>query len=127
VVQLFMALIVMILLGLALWWTFGSQRPAGPPAAGRALPSRSPLRQVRTGVRTRPAAAAGASPHEDYGLLRRVAIVSTSQAATALRDRLRRTGMRATTSTVDGGGYCVLVFAHDVPAARTVLRDRRHP
>lgn len=59
-----------------------------------------------------------------YGLLREVAVAPSRAAADALRDRLRKEGVRATTApTEDGTGFRVLVFPTDEATARLVLHE----
>jgi hypothetical protein len=61
----------------------------------------------------------------DYGLLSEVATVPSEQAATFVRDLLRRNGIRATTAPDDDGAtQHVLVFPADAEAAaELLLRD----
>jgi len=56
------------------------------------------------------------------GMLVEVARLPTEAAAQVLRTRLGRAGVRATIGSDLAHGYRLLVFADDVPAARTVLR-----
>jgi hypothetical protein len=58
----------------------------------------------------------------DYGLLSEVATAPSEQAATFVRDVLRRNGIRATTAPDDDGAtQHVLVFPADAKAAADVL------
>jgi hypothetical protein len=68
----------------------------------------------------------GGGEGSGYGLLREVAVAPTRDAADALRSRLRREGVRATTApTEDGTGCRVLVFPTDEATARLVLHQER--
>jgi hypothetical protein len=58
----------------------------------------------------------------DYGLLSEVATVPSEQAATFVRELLRRNGIRATTAPDDDGAtQHVLVFPADARAAAELL------
>lgn len=94
-----LALLVLII---ALRWTFGTGTGYGVPH----LPDPS-------------------DPTGD-GLLTEVSTVPTEEAARVLRARLEKAGIRATLGR-GGGGYRLLVFADDVPAAKLILREHHHP
>lgn len=89
-------LLLMLLLGLLLWWTFGTGR--NQPAPHVPDPD---------------------DPTGD-GLLTEVSRVPTEPAAEVLRGRLKAAGIRATIAR-DGATWRLLVFPADVPGARTVL------
>lgn len=93
---LFGPLVLMVLLGLMLRWTFGTGRNQPGP---RVVDPDDP-----TGD----------------GLLEEVSRVPTEPAAAVLRGRLREAGIRATVAR-DGAAYRLLVFPDDVPNARVVL------
>ena len=93
---LFGPLVLMVLLGLMLRWTFGTGRNQPGP--------RIPDPDDPTGD----------------GLLEEVSRVPTDTAAAVLRGRLREAGIRATVAR-DGAAYRLLVFPDDVPNARVVL------
>ena len=93
---LFGPLVLMVLLGLMLRWTFGTGRNQPGP--------RIPDPDDPTGD----------------GLLEEVSRVPTEPAAAVLRRRLREAGIRATVAR-DGAAYRLLVFPDDVPNARVVL------
>ena len=93
---LFGPLVLMVLLGLLLRWTFGTGRNQPGP--------RIPDPDDPTGD----------------GLLEEVSRVPTEPAAAVLRGRLRQAGIRATVAR-DGPAYRLLVFPADVPNARVVL------
>lgn len=93
---LFGPLVLIVLLGLMLRWTFGTGRNQPGP--------RIPDPDDPTGD----------------GLLEEVSRVPTEPAAAVLRGRLREAGIRATVSR-DGPAYRLLVFPSDVPNARVVL------
>ncbi len=93
---LFGPLVLMVLLGLMLRWTFGTGRNQPGP--------RIPDPDDPTGD----------------GLLEEVSRVPTDTAAAVLRGRLREAGIRATVAR-DGAAYRLLVFPADVPNARVVL------
>ncbi|MEQ3550867.1 hypothetical protein WIS52_10320 [Pseudonocardia nematodicida] len=89
--------VALVVLGLLLRWTFGSQKD-------ERIPTDDPDDPVAT------------------GLLTEVSRVPGSEAARVLRDRLRDAGIRATISRpTDGGGFALLVFPADVADARVVL------
>lgn len=88
-----MAMAVLGLLAVMLRWTFGTTRSmSGPNRSG----------------------------HGD-GLLTEVGVVPTAESAAVLRRRLAESGVRATVSPGDTGGYRLLVFSGDEASARTVL------
>ena len=89
--ELVIAPAVLGLLAFLLYWTFGTSK-TGPNTHG-----------------------------VGDGLLRQVSLVPTAEAASVLRGRLAESGVRATVSRGDTGGYRVLVFPADEASARTVL------
>ena len=93
---LFGPLVLMVLLGLMLRWTFGTGRNQPGP--------RIPDPDDPTGD----------------GLLEEVSRVPTDTAAAVLRGRLREAGIRATVGRVDGE-FRLLVFREDLVNARVVL------
>lgn len=93
---LFGPLVLMVLLGVMLRWTFGTGRNQPGP---RVVDPDDP-----TGD----------------GLLEEVSRVPTEPAAAVLRGRLRDAGIRATVAR-DGPAYRLLVFPADLPNARVVL------
>jgi hypothetical protein len=91
------AVLMMLVLVLALRWTFGT---------GRSLPA--------------PRVADPDDPTGD-GLLQEASRVPTEAAAQVLAARLRAAGIRCTCGAGAGGGYRLLVFAEDLVNARVVL------
>lgn len=90
-----LALLVVVLLGVLLRWTFGDSRTMPAP-------------NHRSG--------------DGYGLLVEVGVAPTAQAAAALREHLAGAGVKATTSpAATGAGHAVLVFRVDEADARAVL------
>ncbi len=90
-----LALLLLIVLGGLLRWTYGTQND-------HRVPDRD--------------------PDGDYGLLREVAAVPTAETAAVLRRRLADEGIRATVNPAGGNqGYRILVFAQDEIDARLVL------
>jgi hypothetical protein len=89
--ELVLAPALLGLLAFLLYWTFGTSK-TGPNTHG-----------------------------EGDGLLRQVSVVHSVDAASVLRRRLAESGVRATVSRGDAGGYRVLVFPADEADARTVL------
>ena len=62
------------------------------------------------------------SPAEsDFGLLTAVAVADTPEEAAGVRARLANASIRSTTSTDHEGRQHVLVFAHDLDRARSLL------
>lgn len=99
-----LALVLMLVLGALLRWTYGSHHQhVAPPADGDG----------------------GAGGEDvDLGLLREVAVVPTDETADVLRRRLAADGIRATVrATPDHAGRRVLVFAKDESDARVVLAE----
>lgn len=90
------AALVLVLLGLLLRWTFGTQN-------ARRVPSENPDDPMGT------------------GLLQEVTRVPSETAAGLLRRRLAGQGIRATVAPADTQGYRVLVFPDDVVNAKVVL------
>ena len=95
---LFGGLLLMLVLMLALRWTFGSGNQYPAP--------RTPDPEDPTGD----------------GLLQEVSRVPTQTAAEVLRSRLGRAGIRATIGRANEG-YRLLVFADDLVPAKLVLRQ----
>jgi hypothetical protein len=87
------AMLVIGVLALVLRWAFGNDRRAVPDHTG-----------------------------DDFGLLVEVAVVPTETPAKILAARLRRSGIRATTTRGPDGRSCrVMVFPADVPSAKLLL------
>ncbi|HEX3781869.1 MAG TPA: hypothetical protein VHX38_19565 [Pseudonocardiaceae bacterium] len=106
-VSVLILLCVLAAFAVLLRWSFGNDLPA---------PNHQIPRQPARRRKSRPG---------DYGLLREIAIVPSTQAAQFVRDQLRGKGIRSTIApTEDGAGHRILVFLSDVNAATaTLLRE----